>query len=61
MYILILIIPLLSSITAGLFGRKIGEKGAGILTSISIFTSFIISTLILYEVAFNASPTYLHL
>ena len=61
MYILVLFIPLISSITAGLFGRKIGEKGAGTFTSCCIVTTACISWWILYEVAFNASPTYLHL
>jgi NADH:ubiquinone oxidoreductase subunit 5 (subunit L)/multisubunit Na+/H+ antiporter MnhA subunit len=61
MYILVLFIPLISSITAGLFGRKVGEKGAGIFTSSCIVTTFFLSCFILYEVAFNASPTYLHL
>jgi len=56
-----LFIPLVSSITAGLFGRKIGEKGAGTFTSCCIVATACISWWILYEVAFNASPTYLHL
>ena len=42
MYALILAIPLISSITAGLFGRKIGEKGSGIFTSVSIVITFFI-------------------
>jgi NADH-quinone oxidoreductase subunit L len=43
MYYLILFIPLLSAITAGLFGRKIGEKGAGIITTGSIIVTSIMS------------------
>ena len=33
MYLLILFIPLMSAIIAGLFGRFIGEKGASIITT----------------------------
>jgi len=33
MYLLILFFPLVGSILTGCFGRHIGEKGAGILTS----------------------------
>ena len=39
MYLLVLFIPLLSAAISGLFGRKIGEKGAGIFTSSSIVIS----------------------
>jgi NADH:ubiquinone oxidoreductase subunit 5 (subunit L)/multisubunit Na+/H+ antiporter MnhA subunit len=34
MYLTIIILPLLSAIIAGLLGRKIGNKGAGIITSV---------------------------
>jgi NADH:ubiquinone oxidoreductase subunit 5 (subunit L)/multisubunit Na+/H+ antiporter MnhA subunit len=61
MYILVLVFPLISSIISGLFGRKVGERGAGIFTSISIFLTFCVSSLILFEVAFNGASTYLHL
>jgi hypothetical protein len=36
MYALVLYIPLMSAVTAGLFGRKLGEKGAGLYTTTSI-------------------------
>ena len=61
MYILVLFLPLLSSVVAGLFGRKVGEKGAGIFTSCCILLTCITSYFILYEVGFNGCPTYLHL
>ena len=48
MYILVLFIPILSVIISGLFGRKIGAKGAGILTSICISISAILSCCIFY-------------
>jgi NADH:ubiquinone oxidoreductase subunit 5 (subunit L)/multisubunit Na+/H+ antiporter MnhA subunit len=37
MYILVVFLPLLSAIIAGLFGRKIGIQGAKRLTTIIIF------------------------
>ena len=61
MYILVLFFPLLSAIISGLFGRKIGTKGAGILTSSCIVISVVISCCIFYEVALNSSATYIKL
>jgi NADH-ubiquinone oxidoreductase chain 5 len=37
MYLAIIILPLLGSIASGLFGRKIGVRGAQIITSSFIF------------------------
>ena len=59
MYILVLFFPLLSAIISGLFGRKIGTKGAGIFTSSFIVISVVISCCIFYEVALNSSDTYI--
>jgi len=61
MYILVLFMPLLSAIISGLFGRKIGTKGAGILTSTCISISLIVSCYIFYETVLNSSPTYIKL
>ncbi len=61
MYILILFLPLLSAIISGLFGRKIGTKGAGIFTSSCIIISFILSCYIFYEIILNLSTTYIKL
>ena len=61
MYLLILFIPLLSSIISGLFGRFIGEKGAGYITILSIITTALLSWKALYDVAFTSSPVYIHL
>ena len=61
MYIWIILLPLLGAISSGLFGRKIGEKGAGL---ISIFLMILTTTLawtIFYEVGINNSPTYIKL
>lgn len=61
MYTLVLFMPLLSAIISGLFGRKIGEKGAGILASSCIVISLIISCCIFYETTLNSSTTYIKL
>ncbi len=61
MYILILFLPLLSAIVSGLFGRKIGTRGAGVFTSNCIIISFMISCYIYYEIILNLSPTYVEL
>ena len=61
MYILVLFIPLLSAMISGFLGRKIGTKGAGILTSSCISITVIISGWIFYETALNGSSTYLKL
>ena len=61
MYILVLFMPLLSAIISGLFGRKIGTKGAGVLTGSCIVASLIISCCIFYEIVLNSSVTYIKL
>lgn len=61
MSILVIILPLSSAIISGLFGRKLGAQGSGIITSIFIVTTFIISCAIFIEVCFYNSPNYLYL
>jgi NADH:ubiquinone oxidoreductase subunit 5 (subunit L)/multisubunit Na+/H+ antiporter MnhA subunit len=39
MYILILLLPLLGSIFAGLFGRFFGRDGSAFLSTLSLFLS----------------------
>lgn len=60
-YILVLLMPLLSAIISGFFGRKIGTKGAGVLTSCCIVISTIVSCYIFYETVLNSSVTYIKL
>jgi len=43
MYLLVLFLPLISAISAGIIGKKIGEKGAGIITTTYILITSIIS------------------
>nr|CAD5128096.1 nad5 [Tethya citrina] len=61
MYILVLLMPLLSAIISGFFGRKIGTKGAGVLTSCCIVISTMVSCYIFYETVLNSSVTYIRL
>ena len=61
MYIIILFLPLLSALISGLFGRKIGVRGAGIFTSSCIILTIFISCFIFYETTLNASITYFKL
>ena len=58
MYILVLTVPLLGALASGLFGRKIGERGAGIFTSSCLLISLSWSLLIFYETTLNSSTTY---
>ncbi len=61
MYVLVLLVPLLGALASGMFGRKIGEKGAGILTSSCLIISLSLSFLIFYETTLNSSTTYIKL
>nr|YP_009734620.1 NADH dehydrogenase subunit 5 [Sphenopus marsupialis]QIB71214.1 NADH dehydrogenase subunit 5 [Sphenopus marsupialis]WGU50013.1 NADH dehydrogenase subunit 5 [Sphenopus marsupialis] len=61
MYLLVVFAPLLGALTSGFFGRKIGEKGAGIFTSACLILSLSWSTLIFYETTLNSSTTYIKL
>lgn len=61
MYLILIFLPLISSITAGLFGRYLGPKGSSIVTVISLITTFFVSTFIFYEVAIIGCPVYIKL
>lgn len=61
MYLLILVLPLVGSLTSGFLGRFLGRYGA-ILTSITcVMGSMICSFLAFYEVAFLKSSCYIYL
>nr|YP_010868419.1 NADH dehydrogenase subunit 5 [Epizoanthus rinbou]WGU19913.1 NADH dehydrogenase subunit 5 [Epizoanthus rinbou] len=61
MYLLVILAPLMGALTSGFFGRKIGEKGAGIFTSACLILSLSWSSLIFYETTLNTSTTYIKL
>ena len=61
MYLTILILPLIGSILAGLFGRKIGVTGAHIFTTFCLLLSSILASIAFFEVILSESPVYLHI
>ena len=56
MYLLLILLPALASLIVGILGRKIGKKGAQIITTSSIMISAIIAIIGLYEVGLKNSP-----
>ena len=56
MYLSIVILPLLGSIVAGFFGRKVGVRGAQIITCISVIITTILAIVTFFEVGFNNIP-----
>ena len=61
MYLVFVFLPLLSSLTSGLFGRKIGSNGSSIITVFCIFVTFLLSLLIFFEVALSNCCVYIKL
>lgn len=61
MYLLIIVLPLIGSCSAGLFGRYIGPNGSAIITTTCIIISFLCSFFGFYEVALMESVVYIKL
>ena len=61
MYLIIIILPLLGSISSGFFGRKIGVSGSHIITCTSVITTTILATLAFFEVGLNNIPVSIKL
>lgn len=61
MYLLILILPLLSSLFTGLYGKKLGPIGVSLLSICCLYGTFFISIFILYEVSLNNCFVYIKL
>nr|ATI20331.1 NADH dehydrogenase subunit 5 [Juglanconis sp.] len=61
MYLSIIILPLLGSIVAGFFGRKVGVRGAQIITCLCVIATTILALLALFEVGFNNIPVTINL
>lgn len=61
MYLSIIILPLLGSIVSGFFGRKVGVKGAQIITCLSVITTTILAIITFFEVGFNNIPVSINL
>ena len=61
MYLSILILPLLGSMTAGLLGRKIGVTGSHWITISCLIISSLLATIAFYEVGICGSPVSINL
>jgi proton-translocating NADH-quinone oxidoreductase chain L len=61
MYLLILLLPLLGSFLAGIFGRFLGYRGAALITTTCVVVSSLLSCIAFYEVALSGSLCTLHL
>ena len=55
MYLLVVILPLISWIICCGYGRKVGEKGSGLISTTCLFICFLISCLIFFEVSLENS------
>jgi NADH-ubiquinone oxidoreductase chain 5 len=56
MYLAIIILPLLGSISSGFFGRKIGVKGAQLITCLSVLITTLLAIIAFFEVGLNNIP-----
>ena len=61
MYLSIIILPLLSSVVSGFFGRKVGVTGSRVLSCLSIITTTILAIISFFEVGFNNNPVSINL
>ena len=61
MYLLLILLPLIGSASAGLFGRKLGPLGASYITVNCLVFSFFISSFAFYEVSLLNCCTYIKL
>lgn len=61
MYLTIIILPLLGSIVAGLFGRKVGVSGAQLITCLCIIITTLLTVVAFIEVGLNKIPVSINL
>ena len=61
MYLSIIVLPLIGSIVAGFFGRKVGSSGSQIITCTSVIITTILSIFAFVEVGFNNIPVSISL
>ena len=61
MYLTIIILPLLGSISSGFFGRKIGVSGSHFITCSSVIVTTILALLAFVEVGMNNIPVTINL
>jgi NADH-ubiquinone oxidoreductase chain 5 len=61
MYLALIVLPLLGSISSGFFGRKLGVTGSQIISSGCVITTTLIAILAFFEVGLNNIPVTIHL
>ena len=61
MYLALIVLPILGSITAGFFGRKVGVSGSQLITCTCLIMTTILSILAFFEVGFNNIPVTIYL
>ena len=61
MYLVIIILPLLSSIVSGFFGRKVGVIGAQLITCSSVLVTTFLAILAFIEVGYNNTPVTINI
>lgn len=61
MYLTIIFLTFISSCLAGLFGRHFGSLGSAYLATSCLFSSFLISLFIFYEVSLTGCVTFINL
>jgi NADH-ubiquinone oxidoreductase chain 5 len=60
-YLALILLPILASVTAGFFGRKVGVSGSQLITCGCLLISTILSILAFLEVGFNNIPVTVYL
>jgi NADH-ubiquinone oxidoreductase chain 5 len=53
MYLAIIILPLLASIVSGFFGRKVGVRGAQLITCLCLIVTTLLVIITFFEVGLN--------
>ena len=61
MYLAIITLPLLGSIVAGFFGRKVGVSGAQLITCTCVVVTTFLAIITFFEVGLNNIPTSINL
>lgn len=61
MYLSIIFLPLLGSIVSGFFGRKVGIKGARLISCINVILTTILAILAYIEIGFNNNTVAINL
>jgi NADH-ubiquinone oxidoreductase chain 5 len=61
MYLTLILLPLLGSISSGFFGRKIGITGSHIITCVTVIVTTILAIIAFFEVGINNIPVTINI